>query len=372
MTSANFAALALLVLGCAAAPAQRPCLPAPSESVAAAPPPVSDAAPPPLLPAEPDQQPPLLGKLGALPLTSGETIEDCQVEYRTLGTLNADKSNVVVWATWFSGTTKDLVELVGPGRLVDSNKYYVVLVGALGNGVSSSPSNSPRQPRLRFPSVSIRDMVESQHRLLTRVLGLNHVRAVMGISMGGMQTFQWGVSYPHFMDRLIPIVGSPQLAPYDLLLWQANLDAIERDPEYAAGNYRKQPVLPLVQQLADLNLTTADAYNKSKARDQVSMDHARLQPPRFDANDRVRQLQAMMGHDIGKAAGGSLEAAAKTVEARLLVVVNARDAMVTPGPALVFAKLAKAQALVLDGECGHKSPSCEEPVIASRVAEFLK
>jgi homoserine O-acetyltransferase len=375
MTRANLTGLVLLVFGCAPAalPCQPvPCLPVHAGAASATPPLATNAAPPPFLATEPDPQPPLLGKLGDLPLTSGETLEDCQVEYRTLGTLNADKSNVVVWATWFSGTTKDLVELVGPGRLVDSSKYYVVLVGALGNGVSSSPSNSPRQPRLSFPSIGIRDMVESQHRLLTRVLGLKHVRAVMGISMGGMQTFQWGASYPHFMDRLIPIVGSPQLAPYDLLLWQANLDAIERDPEYLAGNYRQQPVLPLVQQLADLNLTTADGYNEAKTRDQVSLDHARLAPPRFDANDRVRQLQAMMAHDVGKAAGGSLEMAAKTVEARLLVVVNARDAMVTPGPALRFAKLAKAQTLVLEGPCGHQSPSCEEPVIASRLAEFLK
>jgi homoserine O-acetyltransferase len=376
MTSANLAALVLVVFGCAAAP-----LPVPSAAATATPPPAPavavsqperHAAPVPLLAAEPDPQPPLMGRLGDLPLTSGETLEDCQVEYRTLGSLNAEKSNVVVWATWFGGITKDLVELVGPGRLVDSSKYYVVLVGALGNGISSSPSNSPQQPRLGFPSLSIRDMVESQHRLLTRVLGLNHVRAVMGISMGGMQTFEWGASYPHFMDRLIPIVGSPKLAPYDLLLWQANLDAIERDPEYRAGNYRRQPLLPVVQQLADLNLTTVDGYNKGKTREQVSQERVQLEPPRFDANDRVRQLQAMMAHDIGKAAGGSLETAANALKARLLVVVNAHDAMVTPGPALGFARLVKAQTLVLESECGHKAPSCEESAIATRLAQFLK
>src|SRR3954453_1058480 len=130
------------------------------------------AATPPLLPRAPDPEPPLLGRIGDLPLESGETIKDCQVEYRLIGKANADKSNVVVWATWFGGTTKDLVELVGPGRLVDSTRYQVVLVGALANGVSSSPSNSPQQPRLRFPVIGTRDMVESQHRLLTQVLGL--------------------------------------------------------------------------------------------------------------------------------------------------------------------------------------------------------
>jgi homoserine O-acetyltransferase len=127
-----------------------------------------------------------------------------------------------------------------------------------------------------------------------------------------------------------------------------------------------------VQQLAELNLTTADGYNKAKTREQVGRDHAQLAPPRFDANDRVRQLQAMMGHDIGSAAGGSLETAAEAVKARLLVIVNARDVMVTPGPALAFAKLTKAQTLVLEGECGHKAPSCEEQAIATRIAQFLK
>jgi homoserine O-acetyltransferase len=326
----------------------------------------------PLLRREADPEPPLLARIGDLPLESGETIKDCQVEYRLIGTANADKSNVVVWATWFGGITKDLVELVGPGRLVDTTRYQVVLVGALANGVSSSPSNSAEQARTRFPVIGIRDMVESQHRLLTRVLGLAHVHAVMGISMGGMQTFQWGVSYPHFMDRLIPLVGSPRLAPYDLLLWQTNLDAIEQSPAFEGGNYRTQPVLSVVQQLADLNLTTPDDYNGRLTREQVAAGHHELTPPRFDANDRVRQLRAMLGHDVSKAFGGSLGAAVKAMKAKLLVVVNDRDAMVTPGPALDFAKRSKAPTLILKGQCGHRSTSCEEKTISARIAQFLQ
>jgi len=104
----------------------------------------------------------------------------------------------------------------------------------------------------------------------------------------------------------------------------------------------------------------------------VQTDHDKLTPPRFDANDRVRQLQAMMAHDVGKTAGGSLEGAAKATKAKLLIIVNERDAMVTPAPALEFAKLAKAQTLVLKGECGHKAPSCEEKAIGARIAEFLR
>ena len=351
---------------------------APGVQVASAAPPVTavppaDAPPAPLLTAVLDPEPPQLGKIGDLLLENGEIIEDCQVEYRTLGAANANKSNVVVWATWFSGITKDLVGLVGPGKLVDSSRYQVVLVGALGNGVSSSPSNSPLQPRTRFPSIGIRDMVESQHRLLTRVLGLSHVRAVMGISMGGMQTFQWGVTYPGFMDKLIPLVGSPRLAPYDLLLWQTTLDAIQQNPAYAGGNYREQPLLSVVQQLADLNLRTPQNYNQRHTPEDTRAKHDKLTPPRFDANDRVRQLGAMMSHDISKAFGGSLDAAAaQAIKAKLLVVVNEHDAMVTPGPALDFAKRAKAQTFILKGDCGHQATSCEEAAIGKRVAEALK
>lgn len=360
--------LALVCAWCVAACCQEPLRPRAPEGSSIE----GRETPAPLLPTIVDPQPPELGSIGDLPLVSGESIKNCKVEYRTLGTLNAQKSNVVVWPTWFSGVTKDLVDFVGPGKLVDGTKYYVVFVGALANGVSSSPSNSAEQPRLRFPAITVRDMVESQQRLLTRVLGFSHVRAMLGISMGGMQTFQWGVSYPDFMDRLIPIVGSPRLAPYDLLLWQANLDAIERDPAYLGGNYRQQPLLPVVQQLADLNLTSFEEYNQRLTREQTLQAHQKLVPPRFDANDRVRQLHAMIDHDVSRTTGASLESVAKVVKAKMLVVVNERDAMVTPGPALELAGLAQAETLVLKGHCGHKAPSCEQAAIGERIGHFLE
>lgn len=94
---------------------------------------------------------------------------------------------------------------------------------------------------MRFPKITIRDMVNTQHELLTRVLHIRHVKVVMGISMGGMQTFQWMTAYPDFLDKAVPIVGSPRLAPYDLLHWQAEIDAIETDPAWNGGDYRKNP-----------------------------------------------------------------------------------------------------------------------------------
>src|SRR4051794_34212159 len=182
-----------------------------------------------------------IASLGDFHLQNGQTIRDCKVGYRTFGHLNAQRSNVVLFPTWFSGTTKDLAGLVGPGKFIGSDKYYVIAVDALGDGVSSSPSNSTMQPHMRFPQFSIRDMVESQHELLTKHLKIQHLRAVMGVSMGGMQTFQWIVTYPDFMDLAIPIVGSPRLTSYDLLLCNAEAHAIETDPSWKNGEYTQTP-----------------------------------------------------------------------------------------------------------------------------------
>ena len=310
--------------------------------------------------------------LGDFKLGSGEVIRGCRVGYRTFGALNADRSNAVLFPTWASGTTGQLASNIGPGRLVDASKFYVVAVDALGNGVSSSPSNSTAQPRMKFPRFTLRDMVETQHALLTKVLGLRHVRAVVGISMGGMQTFQWVVAYPDFMDRAIPVVGSPRLAPYDLLLWQAQIDAIMNDPGWRGGEYTAEPARAAEYEFGALLLTTPDEFNRRMTREKLFEELEGAKAVRgFDANDKIRQDQAMMAHDVTAPFGGSLERAAAAVKARVLVVVSRQDHVVTPGPAAEFARLLKAPLLTLEGDCGHLAPGCESQKLNPAVADFL-
>jgi homoserine O-acetyltransferase len=313
-------------------------------------------------------------ELGDFKLESGEVLRDCRIGYRTFGKLNDDRSNAVLFPTWASGTSEQLKSTAGPGGLVDSSKYFVIAVDALSNGVSSSPSNSKSQPRMRFPRVTIRDMVNTQHELLTRVLHLNHLKAVIGVSMGGMQTFQWIVSYPDFMDKAIPIVGSPRVAAYDLVLWQAQIDAIMNDAAWKGGDYTSNPARAAEWEFGALVLTTPENYNRSTTRKQAleGLENARTAIGGFDANDKIRQAQAMMALDVSEPFGGSMAKAAAAVKARVFVIVSKTDHVVTPGPATEFARLLKSELVELDGDCGHMAPSCESRRVAEAVAEFLE
>ncbi len=311
--------------------------------------------------------------LGDLKLESGEILQDCRIGYRTLGTLNADKSNVILFPTWAGGKSEQLVGNVGPGKMADSSKYYVILVDALSNGVSSSPSNSAKQPRMRFPRITIRDMVEAEHILLVRVLGITHVRAVMGISMGGMQTFQWVVAYPDFMDKAIPVVGSPRLGAYDLVHWQAQIDAIVNDPAWHGGDYASNPARGADYEFANILLTTPERYNRTHTREQAMKElaEARASAGGTDANNKIRQTEAMMALNVAAPFGDSLEKAAAAVKAKVLVIVGRRDHTVTPGPAIEFARLMRAELVELDDECGHQYGYCEDERVQKTVAEFV-
>lgn len=314
--------------------------------------------------------------LGDFPLESGATLHNCRVGYRTFGKLNGEKSNAVLFPTWFGGTTQDLIALIGPGKLIDSSKYFVIAVDALGDGVSTAPSNSASQPHMKFPALAIRDMVRSQHQLAQDVLRLPHLRAVMGISMGGMQTFQWMVAYPDFMDCAIPIVGSPKLTSYDLLLWQSGIHAIEADANWKGGDYTSPPEAGL-RTRADIEALAIQtpAYRVAHTRPEEFQKYLDAEETAsihgFDANNWIRQAQAMMAHDVSRPFGGDMAKAAAAVKARVLVVVGLQDHMVNPTPAREFARLLHARTLALDSDCGHLVTGCEETKISTAIADFL-
>lgn len=309
-------------------------------------------------------------RLGDFRLESGGVVRDCRIGFRTFGTLNHERSNAILFPTWFGGRTDQLEPVLRQLRL---ENYYVIAVDALGNGVSSSPSSSSLQPKMAFPKFSVRDMVESQHDLLVHYLGVSHLKAVMGISMGGLQAFQWMVSYPDFMDDAIPMFAAPRLAPYSLLYFKLGMDLIVADAAWKGGDYDTPPAQVTSTELAGLLSFTPGYFDVHTSRDQLFWQVAEsvAARDRSDANDRIRQTQAVLQFDISARFGGSMAAAASSVHARSLIIVSKSDHEITPGPALEFAELMHARTVVLDDDCGHNALLCEPETVAEAVHELL-
>jgi homoserine O-acetyltransferase len=316
----------------------------------------------------------LFAELGDCALANGETLHDCRVGYRTYGQLNADRSNVIVFPTWYTGTAKNLADFgyIGSGRIADTDRFYVIAIDAFGNGVSSSPSNSPSQAGRDFPAVAIRDMVNAQHRLLTGALGLDHIYGVVGVSMGGMQAYQWLVSHPGFMDKVVAIEGTPWPTSYDLLLWGSWLEA---ENVWAGDEESLAQASKLLAWLDALTLWTPGKFNELVDVDGFDEYMGNFTPLMSGGQllDRHAQTLAVLGHDIRRGIDGFDQHVGERVQARLLSVVFARDHMVNPGPAQALSLMLGVKPAVMDTPCGHMGATadCEQDAVAEVVNQFL-
>jgi homoserine O-acetyltransferase len=309
-------------------------------------------------------------EIGDLPLDSGETLRDVRVGYRTWGTPSSDGSNVLVVSTWFGGTTEALRGWIGEGNLFDTARFHVIAFDALANGVSTSPSNSGTRKGASFPRITIRDMVRSQHAVLTRVLGLDRVFAVSGVSMGGMQTFAWMYAYPDFMKKAVPIVGTPRQSAHDVLFWSTQLDLIESSRGDAPATAAAMRAIARMNQLelrtpawVVENAPAGDLHAWVRGQGDLLAKH--------DPENYAAQLGAMIHLDLYRDFDGSVERAAEALAPETLIVVALQDQTVRPEPARELARLAKARLLTLTGDCGHLATSCERDLLVREVRRFL-
>ena len=301
-------------------------------------------------------------------LISGQVISPCRIGYRTYGTLNDDKSNALLVPTSFNGTSANHAYLASP-NLLSPEKYFIVIVDALANGVSISPSNSKTQPDNQFPQITIADMVETQHRLLTEVLGIRSLHGVVGLSMGGMQAFEWAVRYPGFANRTVAAIGSPRLPAFDIALWTTRnrLLALHRECQCAEA----------LEAMAGMGMLTSvpSKLEQQVAReDVVTTIVARGQSRAASVGkswDEQRQAEAMISHNIARDFDNSLQAAAAHIKTQFLIVLGADDRVVTPQPAREFAALVGATVLELDEDCGHGDPWCAPDAFADAVSTFI-
>jgi homoserine O-acetyltransferase/O-succinyltransferase len=174
--------------------------------------------------------------------STGEVMPELKLAYTTIGEPTGQPV-VILHGTGGSGTSMlsptFAGELFGAGQALDAAKYFIILPDALGAGKSSKPSDGLKA---KFPKYNYDDMVSGQYRLITEGLGIKHVRLVLGNSMGGMQTWMWGVKYPDFMDALVPMASQPtEMSSRNWMMRRLITDSIRNDPDWKGGDYTEQP-----------------------------------------------------------------------------------------------------------------------------------
>lgn len=303
--------------------------------------------------------------VGDIKTTAGGIISNCKIGYRTIGKLNPDKSNAILWLTWFTGTSEYIAKSTVP-TLVDTNRYFVVVVDALGNGVSSSPSNTEN-----FPVISIRDMVNTEHDLLVKYLNINHVHTVAGISMGGMQTLEWLVAYPDFMDKAVSIVGTPKQSFYDLLLWQTELEMIK----HAEKSRNKDEIEFTRKRLADIDmmhLYTPAYFVRTQSAESLKPFLTEMYQEQNNISNLGAQIEAMMGQDIYKSCAKNSSEIKEVIKAKVLMIASLQDHMVNPQNCIELSKQIHCQLETFDCDCGHNLFSCGTDKAKEIIGSFLK
>jgi len=242
---------------------------------------------------------------------SGEVLPSLKIHYRVLGKPVKDSSGVVRNAVLIlhgtGGAGSQFLSpafsggLFGPGQLLDIEKYYIILPDGIGHGGSSKPSNGLR---MKFPRYNYNDMVTAHYRLLTEMLLVNHLRLVMGTSMGGMHTWVWAEKYPDFMDAAMPLASLPvQIAGRNRMIRRMVMDSIKNDPAWNGGEYETQPIRGLTGAIYALNIMSSSpllAQKQAPTRDQADKvfdNYVKTQTASRDANDMLYQFDASREYD---------------------------------------------------------------------------
>jgi homoserine O-acetyltransferase/O-succinyltransferase len=243
---------------------------------------------------------------------SGEKLPELRLHYRTLGTPERDAQGVVRNAVLVlhgtGGTGAQFIRpefagaLFGAGQPLDARRYFIILPDGIGHGESSKPSDGLHAS---FPRYGYVDMVEAQYRLVRDGLGINHLRLVMGTSMGGMQTWQWGERYPAFMDALMPLASLPtQISGRNRVWRRVIMDTIRADPDWREGNYASQP--PSLRTAVEMlyfmgsNPPLRQQQMPTLAKSDSTLDAAvELSMKTSDATDTLYQLEASRDYDPG-------------------------------------------------------------------------
>jgi homoserine O-acetyltransferase len=305
--------------------------------------------------------------LGDFTMLGGATLRDAKLAYKTYGALNDARDNAIVYPTWYSGRHWDNEWLIGDGMALDPARYFVIVPNMLGNGLSSSPSNTPPPyDRARFPEIRVQDNVRAQHRLVTEQFGIERLVAVTGWSMGAGQTYQWAVSHPEMVPRILPFCGSARTSPHNKVFLEGVKAALTADEAWKHGWYEAEPtrgLRALARVYAGWGFSQAfyleECYRRlgfTSLEDFLVGFWEGFFLDDRDANNLLTMLWTWQHGDIGQTEGfdGSLEKALGAIQARAIVMPAEKDLYFPPEDnAYEVRHMPDAELRVIPGVWGH-------------------
>ncbi len=364
----------------------------------------------------------LFSKNNPLHLENGETLDTVTVAYQSIGKLNANMDNVVLVNHALTGNahisgkiTREEIEnskfnerlhrynkmfnnkegwwapLIGKGKAIDTNQYFVICPNVLGScyGTSGPASNNPeikKLYRMKFPEITVRDMVKVQKELLSS-LGISKIKFAVGGSLGGMQVLEWAIMYPNMIEKIMPIATSAAHSAWAIGLNEASRNAIKNDAEWDNGNYKNQPErgISLARKIAMISYRSYNSFSekfnrslnkKSNVKNIFEIEsylnyQGEKLTKRFDANTYLYLSKAMDLHDVGKNRGGTSKALAKIKSKTKCIGINSDILYPVEEQKEIARQIPGSEYAEIDSIHGHDAFLIEFDQLDKIIREFL-
>ena len=281
-------------------------------------------------------------ELGDINLLSGETLISAKLAYKTYGSLNPKKDNVILLPTFFTGTHIRNEGFFGRNRAINPNNHFIISINLFGNGLSSSPNNTLiPQKGSKFPSVTLWDNIFCQHRLIKELFGINKIALVAGWSMAGCQSYQWAAQYPDMVKAILPFCASAKTSKHNFVFLEGVKAALCADQNWNNGNYTSQPVSGLK---AFGRVYAGWAFSQTFFRNEIyrelgfnniedllkdwENDHVK----NWDANNLLAKISSWQQSDIsaGPIYKGDFIKALNSIKAKTIVISCSHDLYFPP------------------------------------------
>jgi len=279
--------------------------------------------------------------LGDVKLQSGEILLSAKLAYKTYGSLNSDKTNVIVLPTFYTGTHYRNEGFFGTKRAINPEKHFIISINLFGNGLSTSPSNSIKQKGSKFPTITLFDNVACQHKLITQHLNINKIALVTGWSMAGCQSYQWAAQYPDMVEAILPFCASAKTSKHNFVFLEGVKAALCADKNWNKGNYTSPPIEGLK---AFGRVYAGWAFSQSFFREktykklgfknveELLLDWENDHVNNWDANDLLTKLSTWQKGNISAESkyNGNIIQALESIKAKTILIPCSHDLYFPP------------------------------------------